>query len=645
MTSVPQLPVEAPSTKALPKGETPRDRANKQTEEGGEGLFAAVLAQALPERQQAAKAAKTEPTAESKSSKVGGEGIAAEDVEASVVADTQAAPAPGIPAKAVKSEATALAVEARPVLVAVQAEEVAAETLTELGEEQVSVTETLEGQPVGVPAAAPAEGGPVLEVRPAAAEVEVDEARRQDRTQSLNRPPSTPRLETTADKPAAKSQEERRPTERPQEQQAESVHADLKAAAVVYVVDAPAPGAAPVQAVQPPCEVSTAPTKTETLPGPREAGAGAPRLIAETPGASKAELPKADAPPVIEFQVRKETPAQEVLQEPQTADWAREIESEAQPKAAASSKPTETPANTTPQKVTGAPSVEAVPVAKPTEKVVAIAVVAAPEPEPVNAKEDQRARLRPSAEHSDGRRAAQQAVNVAPRADVREKDAQAGRGGSGDVQRAGDESVQTKATPKPEVVRTENVAAVSVDPVAEPERSKQVAAKPTAVAQPAAQAAVGERAAPLNSIPQEASAAPPAEEARPVVSAGVPREPAISAELQQENRRTTLNVVLQDERLGRVALQLVERGGWIETAIRASDPRTVQLLSNGAAGLLEALQHGGLSLAAGNGASAWDAQEGQRRDNPQRDQESQRKRFRLRRSGGEFEGALARAEG
>jgi hypothetical protein len=105
-----------------------------------------------------------------------------------------------------------------------------------------------------------------------------------------------------------------------------------------------------------------------------------------------------------------------------------------------------------------------------------------------------------------------------------------------------------------------------------------------------------------------------------------------------------LNVVLQDERLGRVALQLVERGGWIETAIRASDPRTAQTLSNSAAGLFEALQQRGLTLAAGNGAAAWDAQEGQRRDNPQREPESQRRRFRLRRSGGEFEGALARAE-
>jgi hypothetical protein len=88
----------------------------------------------------------------------------------------------------------------------------------------------------------------------------------------------------------------------------------------------------------------------------------------------------------------------------------------------------------------------------------------------------------------------------------------------------------------------------------------------------------------------------------------------------------------------------VERGGWIETAIRASDPRTAQTLSHGAAGLFEALQQRGLTLAAGGGGGAWDTQEGQRKDDPQRDQEAHRRRFRLRRRGGEFEGALARAE-
>ena len=55
MTSVAQLPVEAPATQALPQGEVPRARSNKSTEQGGEGGFSAVLAEVLPERRQAAK--------------------------------------------------------------------------------------------------------------------------------------------------------------------------------------------------------------------------------------------------------------------------------------------------------------------------------------------------------------------------------------------------------------------------------------------------------------------------------------------------------------------------------------------------------------------------------------------------------------
>jgi hypothetical protein len=145
------------------------------------------------------------------------------------------------------------------------------------------------------------------------------------------------------------------------------------------------------------------------------------------------------------------------------------------------------------------------------------------------------------------------------------------------------------------------------------------------------------------STPSETPTTQPLKATRTATPASPLAEPQIAAKLQQQAGRTTLNVVLQDERLGRVALQLVERGGWIETAIRASDPRTAQALSNGAAGLIDLLQQRGLTLA-GSGASAWDAQEGQRRDNPQRDHESHRRRFRLRRSGGEFEGALARAE-
>jgi hypothetical protein len=120
-------------------------------------------------------------------------------------------------------------------------------------------------------------------------------------------------------------------------------------------------------------------------------------------------------------------------------------------------------------------------------------------------------------------------------------------------------------------------------------------------------------------------------------------DPLVSAKLNQQAARTTLNVVIHDDRLGRVALQLVERGGWIDTAIRASDPRGVQLLASATSGLVEALQQRGISALASGGATAWDSQDGQRRDNPHREQEPQRRRLRVRRQGQEFIGALAHA--
>lgn len=171
--------------------------------------------------------------------------------------------------------------------------------------------------------------------------------------------------------------------------------------------------------------------------------------------------------------------------------------------------------------------------------------------------------------------------------------------------------------------------------------SKQNAVKPVAVGSPMH----GPQLTTHTHVATEIPAARPRDATPPAAAAQPPNAPEIGATLRQQSGRTTLHVVLQDERLGRLALQLVERGGWIEAAIRASDPRTAQTLSNGAAGLFDALQQRGLALATGGGAaSAWDAQEGQRRENPQRDQEPQGRRFRLRRNAGEFEGALARAE-
>jgi hypothetical protein len=128
-----------------------------------------------------------------------------------------------------------------------------------------------------------------------------------------------------------------------------------------------------------------------------------------------------------------------------------------------------------------------------------------------------------------------------------------------------------------------------------------------------------------------------------VAKSPLAEDPQLTANLQQQASRTTLNVVMHDDRLGRVALQLIERGGWIETAVRASDPRAVQVLSNATSGLLETLQQRGITAIAAGGSAAWDAQEGQRRDNPHRDQDPQRRRLRVHRQGQEFIGALAQA--
>jgi hypothetical protein len=252
----------------------------------------------------------------------------------------------------------------------------------------------------------------------------------------------------------------------------------------------------------------------------------------------------------------------------------------------------------------------------------------------------------PRAERGDPAHTVTRAVDTTPRSDLSQDGDQARRNHSNDLPDAQGESPARKAAPETPTTNVKSIpASLSAEPEAPTETSKQGPLKPAVAAPPAALPSnAPHMTAPAN-MPAETSPARPREEMRPLPSATPPSAPEIAAKLQQQSGRTTLNVVLQDERLGRVALQLVERGGWIETAIRASDPRTAQTLSHGAAGLFEALQQRGLALTTGGGASAaWDAQEGQRRDNPQRDQELQGRRFRFRRNAGEFEGALARAE-
>jgi hypothetical protein len=168
MTSVPQLPLEAASAQALPKNETPRGRADKTSEEGGEGGFAAVLARAVPELARAAKAALG---VASKSLQVEGEGIPAQEGEMLAVADAREAEQPG---GAVKT--------ATPTLVALEAQlrEPPAETATEKGPQLVAMTQTRQDLPVAAALAAGIAGeGVVVEELPEAQTVEVDEAPRQ----------------------------------------------------------------------------------------------------------------------------------------------------------------------------------------------------------------------------------------------------------------------------------------------------------------------------------------------------------------------------------------------------------------------------------------------------------------------------------
>jgi hypothetical protein len=453
------------------------------------------------------------------------------------------------------------------------------------------------GTPEEPSAAASAAEGAIEEDLPASEIAAPDDAPRPVPSQSLEALTDVTELKITEARSAPKASEKSGRHQRPQAAPAMPVQAELAAALPVRVQETAAPKAAPEQTEQQPSGPSMLPENKEGPRVPRRENAAEQRRIGVTPAATKTEPPPAAGAPVIEFEVRREPPAQDVRQQSESADWLRAIQSRAETRQ-----------------------------------------------EPAPQKDLKQAGFRPP-EPSDGLRPVARRVAVGPQADLGARQ-QAERGGSGDAAEASDEAIERMAQPSPRALNVKSILAkLSFNPQADNERSEQVPLKPLGAATPPAQPAHGpQTAAAANSVPLAAYRDQPPEATRPVAAAIPPGEPVIAAKLHQQSGRTTLNVVLQDERLGRVALQIVERGGWIETAIRASDPRTAQSLSHGAAGLFEALQQRGLTLAAGTGASPWDAREGQRRDNPQRDQESQRRRFRLRRSGGEFEGALARAE-
>lgn len=607
MTSVPQLPVESAPPNALPKGEASLGRSNKPTDERGEGGFAAVLAQALPERRQAAKA---ELADESKSLQVEGEGTPAEELERAAVPDAEETAWTVSTLKVEKVEAQTFVAQ---VALVVVPEGLPAEALTELGEKLASTAATLEQQP----AAALAEERTAEEAFREAEIVEVDDAASRDESaHTPERSAQVRGIEAAEARPAAKANEEIRTVERPHEPPSPVA---LKQPALAHTDQATR-------------EIPAQPQKHVAPQAPGVESAAEPRRIVEAPNESKIQPPRADEVPVIDFRVRSDAAAQNTRHAPETTDWTRTLQSkpaEATPKSGPPPPAAEQPAQ-------APPAPESVLKVPPRTSDGRAAVAATKEIKPSPS--------RPT-EHGDVRRAVTQTVAPAPQGDESRDGAQAGRISSTDAPDPRDESPDGKATPGPQTASFKrNPASVSDAPPADADTPKQVPLKAVVAAPPAAHTSTTQMTAQAN-IPAEPSPARPPEEARPVASVKPPSEPEIAAKLQQQSGRTTLSVVLQDERLGRVALQLVERGGWIETAIRASDARTAQTLANGAAALFEALQQRGLALAAGGGASsAWDASDGQRRDNPQRDQESQRRRFRLRRNAGEFEGALARAE-
>jgi len=93
------------------------------------------------------------------------------------------------------------------------------------------------------------------------------------------------------------------------------------------------------------------------------------------------------------------------------------------------------------------------------------------------------------------------------------------------------------------------------------------------------------------------------------------------AALQKTHAGHRLNLVVQDDRLGRVALRLVERGGILETIVRAQHARTGRALSEGLPYLIESLAARGVeaSPAGESPAGGWQ-QEAQRQDARSRQQ-------------------------
>ncbi len=97
-----------------------------------------------------------------------------------------------------------------------------------------------------------------------------------------------------------------------------------------------------------------------------------------------------------------------------------------------------------------------------------------------------------------------------------------------------------------------------------------------------------------------------------------------AAQIQKQIDQTRLNLVIRDDHLGRISLRMIERAGVLETAMRADNPRTAQILNDSLLALLETLSNRGLQTEASssNGFSEnpRDAHSGRRQPRQQRDQ-------------------------
>jgi len=484
MTSVPQLPIEATSAKALPQGETPRARANKPTEEGGEGGFAAALALALPELQPPAKA---ERAVEAKSLRVEGEGVPAEEGKPLADAAKGEAATLHTPAQAVRLAAPSTVLEVAPAVGAAPMPAQPAATAPEQGRELAAVKATPEERTATAPTAESAAEKSVAKaevgVEQAVADdyveeeqAEFDDTPRREPTNSLEKTSVGRQVAPSETTAAETTQPESQTRERPHTAQPALQPVEPSAAAPVHVEQGPPPKKATARAEQSTSGSSAQPQQKEGPP----AAAAALRHIVESPVAAKTEPSSADETPVIEFQVRKESPSQDVRPQREVADWVRTLSSkgaETQRRAVPQGEAAAVQPNVVPRHATVAVPAEAVTEAEPAEKVVAVAAVAQQELESIRAK-DFRQSPSHSAEDVDPRRPLSQPVAAASQGELQQNDEQAGRG---DAAYAGEELVERKAPQAPEAVSVKNIVAKSpVDPQADKETIKQVTVKPYA---------------------------------------------------------------------------------------------------------------------------------------------------------------------